>query len=98
MLRAFHIEPHSAGSHIIGFLVWQRWYTRGVRVEASAAQSRRRSKRSSKALLYKSRQYQLQRCTARLLRFSEELGEKAPSYGTVFNIVRSLGADLDSRP
>src|SRR5207245_2253075 len=29
------------------------------------AQSRRRSKRSSKALLYKSRQYQLQRCTAR---------------------------------
>jgi len=33
-----------------------------------------------------------------VLRFSEELGEKAPSYGTVFNIVRSLGADLDSRP
>jgi putative transposase len=27
-------------------------------------------------------------------RFSKELGEKAPSYGTVFNIVRSLPADL----
>jgi len=27
-------------------------------------------------------------------RFAQELGEKAPSYGTVFNIVRSLGADL----
>ena len=29
-----------------------------------------------------------------VLRFSKELGDKAPSYGTVFNIVRSLGADL----
>ena len=27
-------------------------------------------------------------------RFAQELGEQAPSYGTVFNIVRSLGADL----
>jgi putative transposase len=27
-------------------------------------------------------------------RFSQDLGEKAPSYGTVFNIVRNLGADL----
>jgi putative transposase len=27
-------------------------------------------------------------------RFAQDLGEKAPSYGTVFNIVRSLGADL----
>lgn len=27
-------------------------------------------------------------------RFSKELGEKAPSYGTVFNIVRSLPANL----
>jgi putative transposase len=27
-------------------------------------------------------------------RFAQERGEKAPSYGTVFNIVRSLGADL----
>ena len=27
-------------------------------------------------------------------RSSKELGEKAPSYGTVFNIVRSLPADL----
>jgi putative transposase len=30
----------------------------------------------------------------RVRRFAQELGEKAPSYGTVFNIVRSLGADL----
>jgi putative transposase len=29
-----------------------------------------------------------------VVRFSKDLGEKAPSYGTVFNIVRSLGADL----
>lgn len=29
-----------------------------------------------------------------MLRFSKECGEKAPSDGTVFNIVRSLGADL----
>jgi putative transposase len=29
-----------------------------------------------------------------VLRFSKDLGEKAPSYGTVFNIVHSLGADL----
>jgi len=27
-------------------------------------------------------------------RFSQDLGEKTPSYGTVFNIVHSLGADL----
>ena len=27
-------------------------------------------------------------------RFSKELGEKAPSYGTVFNIIRSLPSDL----
>ena len=31
-----------------------------------------------------------------VVRFSKDLGEKAPSYGTVFNIVRSLGADLVS--
>ena len=29
-----------------------------------------------------------------VVRFSKELHETAPSYGTVFNIVRSLGADL----
>ena len=29
-----------------------------------------------------------------VVRFSKDLGQKAPSYGTVFNIVRSLGADL----
>jgi putative transposase len=29
-----------------------------------------------------------------VVRFSQNLGERAPSYGTVFNIVRSLGADL----
>jgi putative transposase len=29
-----------------------------------------------------------------VVRFSEGLNETAPSYGTVFNIVRSLGADL----
>ena len=29
-----------------------------------------------------------------VVRFSKDLGEKAPSYGTVFNIVRSLGPDL----
>jgi putative transposase len=31
-----------------------------------------------------------------VVRLAKELGEKAPSYGTVFNIVRSLGADLVS--
>jgi putative transposase len=29
-----------------------------------------------------------------VVRFSKDLNETAPSYGTVFNIVRSLGADL----
>ncbi len=29
-----------------------------------------------------------------VVRFSQNLGERAPSYGTVFNIVHSLGADL----
>ena len=29
-----------------------------------------------------------------VLRFSKDVGEKAPSYGTVFNIIRSLPADL----
>lgn len=29
-----------------------------------------------------------------VVRFSQNLGERAPSYGTVFNIVRRSGADL----
>lgn len=48
-------------------------------------------------MLYKNRRYQSPRYTViyrQVVRFSKDLGEKAPSYGTVFNIVRSLGADL----
>ena len=94
MPQAFRIEPRNAGLPNIGCSVWRPWRARGARIAASAASFRRSSKRLLKALRCKSRHLPLAALFRQVQRLSKNLGEKAPSYGTVFNIVRDLGADL----
>lgn len=94
MRQGSRIAQRSDGSRAIGGLVWRPCRASSARIAPGAGPCRRSSEKSSKALLYKKPPLPIAALYRQVVRFAQNLGERTPSYGTVFNIVRRLGADL----
>ena len=69
------------------------WCARGVKIAASAG-SFRRSSKVIEGLALQKPPLPLAVLFRLVQRLRKDLGEKAPRYGTVFSIIRDLGADL----
>jgi hypothetical protein len=95
VLQGFRIEPRNAGLlniyRLFGLaaLVRKGREDRGERRVVSA-----KLKEVIEGLALQKPPLPLAALFRHVQRLSKDLGEKAPSYGTVFSIVRNLGADL----